>query len=53
MTTKEIVGFWWECGKCLEKGYVEGDKVWRFCPYCGKKLTTTDINVRGWSDVHE
>ena len=53
MTTKVIIGFWWECDKCLEKGYVEGGKIWRFCPYCGKKLTTTDINVRKDGDAHE
>lgn len=47
VSRKEIVLFDWECGKCLEKGVVGEDKIWRFCPYCGNKLT---IKVQRESD---
>jgi len=39
MKPKKIVGFWWECDNCRERGYVEGDQIWRFCPYCANELT--------------
>jgi len=49
---KEIVGFWWECDNCQEKGYVNDDKIWRFCPYCANELTIKVEYAAEEGDVH-